>query len=75
MESKKNIKKRTLNQYRQSKDFGYQNPSSKRNFYESRQHKKFYEDITEAAKKFSNDQELGGFVRRIIMRHRERLES
>lgn len=76
MESKRNSKKRSLNEYRQSKDYGY---SRKRNVEKqhsrSDRYKKFYEDIRESNRNIGNDQELGGYVRRILRRYYERFSE
>jgi hypothetical protein len=53
----KTTKKRSLNEYRQSKEYGYTNPTTvKRNSTETR--------IITLIKKFPNNSELGEAVRR-----------
>jgi len=68
MEYKKKVRKRTLNEYRQTKDTVYKNPhpSPKNN-----SHRKFFEHIQDLSRQMGDDQSLGGAVRRALRRHHE----
>ncbi len=73
MESKKRFKKRSLNEYRQSKDYGYSNSSQHKSYPKKHsKHKRFYDDVKEANRTIGNDQELGGYVRRLLRRFYDR---
>ena len=69
MESKKKFKKRTINEYRQVKDSVYRNPHKEPKT--NNQYYRLYEDIISLCRRFGNDQELGGSIRRAIRRFHE----
>lgn len=68
MEYKKRSKRRTINEYRQVKDAYYKHPESspKTNKYH-----RFFEDVKGLCRSHGNDQEVGGAVRRLILKLRE----
>ena len=68
MEYKRRLKKRTLNEYRQTKDTVYKNPHPSP---KSNSHRKFFEQIQDLSRQMGDDQSFGGAVRRALRRHYE----
>ena len=70
MESKKKSKKRSINEYRQVKDTVYRHPK-KPKLITNNKYYRLYEEIKGLLRQYGNDQELGGSLRRTLLRFHE----
>ncbi len=69
MDSKKKPRKRGLNYYRQVKDTVYKHPKKSTNDF---RYQNLLGDLKALSLRHGNDQELGGAVRRLILKNNER---
>lgn len=60
-----NNKKRTLNELRQEKEYGYRQPETK---ITTTNYREAYEHIQELVKKYPNDYECGGKIRSYLIK-------